>query len=151
MKQFLPKNPPGTPKPEDQEPFWPPRGGTAPPMQPIPPRCKSFSLTDFEFDRLLQNMGRDVVGCCRMSLEDQSDVSKTLLICYILLSNSAFPISARPGEPDYNYGWTPPAGRVPYSPPWPGGAPLTAVDRAEAVAAEVGNEASAAAHSVEEP
>ena len=87
-----------------------------------------------------------------MSFEDLSDVvSKTLLICYILLSNSAFPISARPGEPDYNYGWTPPAGRVPYSPPWPGGAPLTAVDRAEAVAAEVGNEASAAAHSVEEP
>ena len=64
MEQFLPKNPPGTPKPEDQEPFWPPRGGTAPPMQPIPPRCgKSFSLTDFEFDRLLQNMGRDVVRC----------------------------------------------------------------------------------------
>ncbi|CAL1126045.1 unnamed protein product, partial [Cladocopium goreaui] len=93
MEQFLPKNPPGTPKPEDQEPFWPPRGGTAPPMQPIPPR---------------------------------------------------------PGEADYNYGWTPPAGRVPYSPPWPGGAPLTAVDRAEAVAAEVGNEASAAAHSVED-
>lgn len=110
-----------------------------------------------------------------MSLEDQSDVSKTLLICYQIpnrdvgilhtyiyiimciyiythiLHISAFPISARPGEPDYNYGWTPPAGRVPYSPPWPGGAPLTAVDRAEAVAAEVGNEASAAAHSVEEP
>lgn len=93
MEQGLPKNPPGTPKAEDQAPFWPPRGGTAPPMQPIPPR---------------------------------------------------------PGEADYNYGWTPPSGPVPYSPPWPGGAPLTAVDRVEAVAAEVGNEASAAAHSVED-
>ncbi len=40
---------------------------------------------------------------------------------------------------------------MPYSPPWPGGAPLTAVDRVEAVAEELGNEASAAAHVAEEP
>ena len=86
-------------------------------------------------------MGRDVVGC-----QTNSDVvSKTLLICHQLPF-----CSGRPGEADYNYGWTPPSGPVPYSPPWPGGAPLTAVDRVEAVAAEVGNEASAAAHSVEE-
>jgi len=40
---------------------------------------------------------------------------------------------------------------VPYSPPWPGGAPLTAVDRVEAVAEELGNEANAAVHVAEEP
>ena len=57
----------------------------------------------------------------------------------------------RPGEPNYNYGWTPPEGQVPYSPPWPGGAPLTAVDRVEAVAEELGNEANAAVHVAEEP
>eukprot|EP00438_Fugacium_kawagutii_P003040 Skav229443 [mRNA] locus=scaffold397:194093:195283:- [translate_table: standard] len=60
------------------------------------------------------------------------------------------PIPSRPGEPNYNYGWTPPQGEVPYSPPWPGGAPLTAVDRVEAVAAELGNEASAAVHAAED-
>ena len=91
IEQFLPKTAPGTPV--EQGPFWPPAGGTAAPLQPIP---------------------------------------------------------ARPGEANYNYGWTPPERRTPYSPPWPGGAPVTAVDRVEAVAAEVGNEASTVAQVAEE-
>ncbi len=40
VQEVVPKNPPGTPKMEDQEPFWPPHG-TAPQMQPIPPRHRT--------------------------------------------------------------------------------------------------------------
>ncbi|CAE7350723.1 Galnt3 [Symbiodinium natans] len=53
------------------------------------------------------------------------------------------PIPPRPGDPNYNYGWVPPEERVPYSPPWPGGGPAVAVDRAEAVVEEVNDEANA--------
>lgn len=45
------------------------------------------------------------------------------------------PLPPRPGEPDYNYGWTPPAQREPYTVPWPGGGPLTTVQRGEAIVA----------------
>ena len=60
------------------------------------------------------------------------------------------PIPPRPGETNYNYGWVPPQERVPYTPPWPGGGPATAVDRAEAVVEEVNDEANAVIRTAED-
>ena len=60
------------------------------------------------------------------------------------------PIPPRPGDPNYNYGWVPPEERVPYSPPWPGGGPAVAVDRAEAVVEEVNDEANAVLKTAED-
>ena len=45
-------------------------------------------MTDFEFDRLLQNVGRDVVGCCRML----SDVIRRLRCCLHLADLSSHSI-----------------------------------------------------------
>eukprot|EP00439_Symbiodinium_sp_Y106_P056818 s3723_g7.t22 len=60
------------------------------------------------------------------------------------------PIPPRPGEANYNYGWVPPEERTPYSPPWPGGGPEVAVDRAEAVVEEINDDANAVIKTAED-
>ena len=60
------------------------------------------------------------------------------------------PIPPRPGDTNYNYGWVPPEEKEPFSPPWPGGAPAVAVDRAEAVVEEVNDEANAVLKTAED-